>query len=89
MKENDYVPATYMTNCEIGYGRVDCLENAKDYPYCVVLPAADRNLCDIISHEVISNPDMQTWRVIARDIVKGVQFLHSKGFVHGDLKRKP
>jgi hypothetical protein len=62
--------------------------NIGDYRYLLVMPAAERNLHDIMTHENIGG---KNWKLIIHmltDIVGCLEHLHSKGLIHGDLKRK-
>jgi len=56
------------------------------YPYCLVMPAADRSLADIIAHDHIAGWDWPAVKAIAEQLVRAVGDVHGKGLVHGDLK---
>jgi serine/threonine protein kinase len=56
-----------------------------DYPYCIIMPAGDRNLGAIMSDECVDD-DLESIRKIAIDITKAVSHLHSLGICHGDIK---
>ena len=58
-----------------------------DYPYLVVMEAADRNLQSILKHERLKEKP-ELLRGIFISIVRCVMYLHSKGLIHGDIKRK-
>jgi serine/threonine protein kinase len=57
------------------------------YPYCIVMQAGDRSLADILSKEHLKR-DWDRIRSISLSIARCVAHVHSKGFIHGDLKRK-
>jgi hypothetical protein len=55
------------------------------YPQCIVLSCGERNLTAIIRSELLLE-DMQQVRLIVIQLLRAVQHLHCKGFIHGDLK---
>lgn len=59
--------------------------NLTDYPYCIVMPKGERDVGEILSKE---NIDLDSMRVVARQIALCLQHVHHIGYVHGDIKRK-
>jgi serine/threonine protein kinase len=59
----------------------------KSYPYVLVMPQCNRDLDEIISKE-LDTADIDTIHSLVAKIAKCVQHMHSKGFIHGDLKPK-
>ena len=62
------------------------LKGFGSYPYCLVMPAAGRSLTDIITHENIAGRDWKQIRLIMEQVMECLDKIHSKGFIHGDLK---
>ena len=58
------------------------------YRYCLVMPAAERNLGTVIIHEHIAGRDWNKLMFISRQLIEAVEHVHMKGYIHGDLKRK-
>lgn len=56
------------------------------YPYCLVMDAADRSLADVITHENVAGKDWRQIRLIMEQIVENLDQMHSRGFIHGDMK---
>ena len=56
------------------------------YPYCLVMPAADRSLKGVIDSEHIAGRDWPAIKVIAEQLVRCVAHVHDRGLVHGDIK---
>ena len=56
------------------------------YPYCLVMPAGERNLGTVLSHEHIAGRDWPQLKSITSQLTEAVAHMHSKGYVHGDLK---
>lgn len=56
------------------------------YPYCICMPAAERNLLDIISHEHISGREWEKLASMSRELTNALAHMHSKGYIHGDFK---
>ena len=59
-----------------------------DFNYCIVLPRADRTLQSVMAHEHVAGRDWATIRSITTQLLRAVAHIHSKGIIHGDLKRK-
>lgn len=59
--------------------------NLTDYPYCIVMPKGERDVGEILAKE---NIDLDSIRVVARQIALCLQHIHQIGYVHGDIKRK-
>jgi len=57
-----------------------------EHRYCVVLPAAERTLHDIIAHEHVAGRQWPLIASIARQLGEAMGHLHSKGLIHGDCK---
>ena len=57
-----------------------------EYKYCIVMPAADRDLNRIITNEHIAGKDFAQIKSIAIEIAQALDHLHSNGIVHGDIK---
>ncbi|KAF0702794.1 Aste57867_7744 [Aphanomyces stellatus] len=58
--------------------------NMIEYPYVLVMPAADRSLEDIFLKE---RPDDNKIRALVQDVATALSHLHAKRLVHGDLKK--
>lgn len=56
------------------------------YAYCVVMPAAERNLAAVIAHEHIAGRDWDNIRLITKQLAEALEHMHSKGTIHGDIK---
>jgi len=59
-----------------------------EYPYCIVMPAAERDLNRIITNEHIAAKDWGQIRSISIEIALALQHLHTNGVIHGDIKSK-
>jgi hypothetical protein len=57
-------------------------------PYCVVMDAGSRSLADVIVKEHLAG-DWDKIRALCAHITRAVGHMHSKGYIHGDLKREP
>jgi Leucine-rich repeat (LRR) protein len=65
----------------------DCVwKGLSEFPYCVVMPAAERNLGAIISSENIAGKDWLQVKSIAQNLAEALRHMHKKGFIHGDVK---
>ena len=58
------------------------------YRYCLVMPAAERNLGNVIVHEHIAGRDWDMLRLISKQLIEALNYVHEKGYIHGDVKRK-
>jgi serine/threonine protein kinase len=57
------------------------------YPCLLVMPAADRNLKDIIDKEDIAlNCKLEAIKRICKDVLNALNVLHASGVIHGDVK---
>ncbi|KAF0700357.1 Aste57867_9107 [Aphanomyces stellatus] len=54
-----------------------------EYPHVLVMPSADRSLHDIFEKEFVSDNKI---RQMMEEVAHGLQHIHSKGIVHGDMK---
>ncbi|CAJ1966601.1 unnamed protein product [Cylindrotheca closterium] len=59
------------------------VHDARDYSCIVVMPYGDRNLDTIFRSE---RPDTVTIRKLMKEVGEGLEHLHTKRLVHGDLK---
>ncbi len=57
-----------------------------EYNYCIVMPAASRNLNTILQQENLAAKRWDQVRQIARELAGCLQHVHSKGALHGDVK---
>lgn len=60
--------------------------NLQDYPYCIVMEAADRNLKSVIDHERIAGQNWSEIQKITQQIVIALDHVHEREFIHGDIK---
>jgi hypothetical protein len=58
------------------------------YRYLVVMPAADRHLQAILSHENIAGSKWEEVVRIMKSVTRSVGYLHDLGILHADIKRK-
>lgn len=58
----------------------------QEYPYCLVMPRADRTLKHVIDHEHLCGRDFDAIKQICSQLARAVGHLHSRGRIHGDLK---
>lgn len=70
------------------YKDLSSLSYQNIYPYLIVMPACDRNLSSILSHENIAGKNWDEIVRIGRSIAQALDHLHQNGIVHGDVKRK-
>jgi hypothetical protein len=56
-------------------------------PYCIVMDAGSRSLSDVIVKEHLAG-DWDKIRALCAHIARAVGHMHSKGYIHGDLKRE-
>ena len=54
-----------------------------DFPYTIVMPAADRSLAYIFRCE---KPDMRYLKSIIRDVCEALDHCHQRHIIHGDVK---
>jgi serine/threonine protein kinase len=58
-----------------------------EYSYCIVMPAADRSLKDIIDKEFDSKGhNLHVIRSFMANIIEALMDMHGNGFIHGDVK---
>eukprot|EP01041_Mallomonas_annulata_P014450 gene14450-biopygen7366 len=85
--DNKYVMSTICSyNAETDEVYKEEAEKKGFYPFCVVMPAAERNLGTALAHEHIAGRDWPQLRVITQQIVEAAGHMHSKGLIHGDIK---
>jgi serine/threonine protein kinase len=55
-----------------------------EYPYCIVLPRANRGIHEVITHDHIAGvPDrISTVKDIAEQVAKALQHFHEEGIIH-------
>ena len=59
------------------------------HPYLIAMSLADRNLNEIVTNgELVDQTDMHFIRNAVVDIARCLSHLHSRNFIHGDLKPK-
>ena len=58
------------------------------YRYCLVMPAAERNLGIVLVHEHIAGRDWDMLKLISKQLIEALNHVHEKGYIHGDVKRK-
>ena len=58
------------------------------YRYCLVMPAAERNLGTVLVHEHIAGRDWDTLKLISKQLIEALHHVHENGYIHGDVKRK-
>ena len=58
------------------------------YRYCLVMPAAERNLGTVLVHERIAGRGWDQLRLISKQLIEALNHVHEKGYVHGDVKRE-
>ena len=56
------------------------------YRYCIVMPAAERNLAGVMAHEHIAGKDWKKIRQITEELCECIVHVQSKGMIHGDIK---
>eukprot|EP01041_Mallomonas_annulata_P011430 gene11430-biopygen5564 len=77
--DNEYVISTLRYyDAETDQEYKEEAEKKGFYPFCVVMPAADRNLGTVLAHEHIAGRDWTQLRVITRQIVEATGHMHSK-----------
>eukprot|EP01036_Dinobryon_divergens_P061932 gene61932-biopygen33756 len=77
--DNEYVISTLCSyNAETDEVYKEEAEKKGFYPFCVVMPAAERNLGTVLAHEHIAGRDWPQLRVITQQIVEAAGHMHSK-----------
>ena len=56
------------------------------FPRCIIMPAGQRTLQQVILKERITGQDWTAIRNCVLQIIEALMHMHSKGFIHGDLK---
>lgn len=56
------------------------------YPYCLVMPGADGNYQGVIQQQHIAGENWDAIKYSMKELVSGVQHVHERGYMHGDLK---
>ena len=67
---------------------VDEAERKGYYRYCLVMPAAERNLGTVQVHERVAGRGWDHLRLISKQLIEALNHVHEKGYIHGDVKRK-
>jgi len=57
-----------------------------EYPYCLVMVAAERDLMSAIHHEHFAGKDWPQIRAVAYQVLLALSHVHSLGVLHGDVK---
>jgi serine/threonine protein kinase len=58
----------------------------ENYPYMLVMPAAERNLQMVVSSERIAGRDWDKIRSMGIEIAEALKHMHDHGVLHGDIK---
>ena len=92
VRENGNFDEAYVVRCVRSYDgdkdesfRLEALSKGF-YPYCIVMPAAERTLRSVLFHEHIAGREWDMLRLIAKQLLVALGHMHDKGFIHGDLK---
>ena len=70
------------------YGEEINRRGFSEYPYCIVMPYADRDLNRIITNEHIAGKDWSQVKSMTIEIASALQHMHANGVIHGDVKSK-
>eukprot|EP01041_Mallomonas_annulata_P003232 gene3232-6397_t len=62
------------------------LKGFQEFPYCIVMKAAELNLISTLRQHDIAGRDWDEIRRIIKHVLLATDHLHSKGYVHGDVK---
>ena len=62
------------------------IKGYSEYPYCVVMDVAEHNLKKVIDQQNICAKEWDDIRSIVRQLAIALEHVHSKGFIHGDIK---
>jgi len=73
---------------DIAFREDSVAKGYEEYPYCVVMEAAARNLKNVIDQQMIAANDWEQINLISRQLTLCLEHLHEKGVIHGDLKRR-
>lgn len=69
--------------------RIDSITKGfQSYPFCLVMEAGDMTLKRVIDNQHIAGANWDEIRNIARQTSTCLSHIHSRGLIHGDLKRK-
>ena len=77
---------THNSEEDCGFKYESDIKGFGEYPYCLVMDAADRSLADMMTHEHVAGKDWKQIRLIMEQIVENLDQMHSRGFIHGDMK---
>ena len=81
------VSAEHPSNISISLNNLKSLsKELAEKLYCIVMPFGDRNLYVTLKQERFAGRDFDEVRHVFAQIVKCVDYLHTKGILHGDLK---
>lgn len=76
----------YDGDADSEYRKETQLQGYEEYPYLIVLEAAQCNLEDIMRKEYMACKDWHRLREYCRVLISALQHVHDKGFIHGDIK---
>lgn len=63
------------------------LKGFSEYPYLLVMDAAEKNFFSIMTHEHFTGgKDWDMIKLYSRQILFAIKYFHDKGVIHGDLK---
>ena len=62
------------------------LKGFQDYPYCIVMEAADQNLTRLIQRSTIAGREWDEIRRMLKQVLLALAHIHENGFIHGDVK---
>lgn len=68
------------------YRRETVSKNIEQFKYAFTMPCADKNLSNIITSERIAGKDWAQIKLIALNVATALGHVHTKGYIHGDMK---
>ena len=77
---------THNSDEDVSFKYESDIKGFSEYPYCLVMDAADRSLADVMTHEHVAGKDWKQIRLIMEQIIENLDQMHSRGFIHGDMK---
>jgi hypothetical protein len=83
----------YDSDCDDWFKRRIEREGFSSHPYLIVMPFGGRNMSEVVSSGELINQseagsNTSVIRTVITDVARCLQHIHSKGFVHGDVKPK-